>query len=265
MPTRRWQAWVLAAKKLLYGSRGEPITYGGHRLRYLAGSRPVRLKYAASTDIVARNDARQIQFFIDHVENGDLVLDVGAHYGEYAVLFAALVGNQGRVVSFEPDDDARPMLSANVALNHFADRVTIEKLAAFDRVTELPFFARGGNAQSSLARTGLGGSDSDADVQKYSVSTIRLDEYITRASLSMPNVMKVDVEGAELHALRGAEGIVRSNALILCELHPYAWKELDSSFEEILRLVEDSGRSIRYLDDELKIENGPAYGAVVIS
>jgi hypothetical protein len=45
-----------------YGSRGEPIQYGSHHLRYVVGSRPVRLKCALSSDVVARNDAAQIQF-----------------------------------------------------------------------------------------------------------------------------------------------------------------------------------------------------------
>src|SRR5450755_322441 len=87
---------ITAVKQFWFGARGEPIQYGPHKLRYLVGSRPVRLKYATSTDIVARNDAKQIQFFVDRVQPGELVFDIGAHYGEYAVLFAALVGEIGR-------------------------------------------------------------------------------------------------------------------------------------------------------------------------
>jgi FkbM family methyltransferase len=260
-----WQRFVIAAKRIWYGSRGEPITLGAHRLRYLPGSRPVRLKYADSDDIVARNDAKQLRFFMDHVRAGDVVLDVGGHYGEYAVLFAALVGPQGRVVTFEPDRAARPVLHANLALNRFTDRVRVEEYAVFDESSVQSLFARNGNAQSSLARAGLGGSESDDDVEKYSVSAIRLDEYVRNKGLPMPSAIKIDVEGAELRALRGAGDLLRSNALIMCELHPYAWGEFETSFDDILRLVHDSGRSIRYLDEGLRIEDGPVYGAVVIS
>lgn len=261
----RWHAAILAAKRILYRTRGEPIVFGKLHLRYVVGSRPVRLKYADSSDIVARNDARQIQFFIDHVRIGDFVLDVGAHYGEYAVLFAALVGARGRVVSFEPDSAARPVLLANLALNDFTDRVRVEEAALFDESAERPFFARHGNSQSSLARTGLGGDISDDDVEHYSVSAVRMDEYLKSAELPLPNVIKIDVEGAEYRVLRGAGDVLRSNALILCELHPYAWQELGTSFDDILRLVNDAGRSIKYLDESLRIEDGPRYGAVVIS
>ena len=256
---------ITAVKQLWFGSRGEPIQYGPHKLRYLVGSRPVRLKYASSTDIVARNDAKQIQFFVDRVQPGNLVFDIGAHYGEYAVLLAALVGAQGRVVSFEPDEAARPMLHANVRLNGFEQRVQVEELAVFDSNSTRQLFARHGNAQSSLARTGLGGAPTDADVEHYAITTTTLDDYVLDARLSAPDYIKLDIEGAEINALRGAPNTLRSGAVILCELHPYAWPEFGTSFDDLLRIVHDSGRKVRYLDDARRIEQGPSYGAVIIS
>jgi FkbM family methyltransferase len=256
---------VKTAKTLWFGARGEPIEYGPHKLRYVVGSRPVRLKYATSNDVVARNDAKQIQFFLDRVRSGQLVLDVGGHYGEYAVLLAALVGSDGRVVSFEPDAAARPVLKANLALNGFSDRVTVEGLAAFDSSESRELFARQGNAQSSLARSGLGGAATEKDVERYLISTIPLDKYLQDSGLSAPNYIKLDIEGAEIHALRGAKNILRSNTTIVCELHPYAWSEFAVTFDDLLRLVRDSGRTVRYLDEDRRIEDGPCYGAVIIT
>jgi FkbM family methyltransferase len=256
---------VKRAKTLWFGSRGEPIEYGSHKLRYLVGSRPVRLKYATSSDVVARNDAKQLQFFIDRVKTGQLVLDIGGHYGEYAVLFAALVGSAGRVISFEPDAAARPILKANLALNGFTERATVEDLAAFDTRESRELFARHGNAQSSLTRTGLGGSSTEDDVERYTISTIPLDDYLRESSLAAPSFMKLDVEGAEIHALRGATNILRSSTTIVCELHPYAWTEFAVTFDDLLRLVHESGRNVRYLDEYRRIEDGPSYGAVIIS
>jgi FkbM family methyltransferase len=252
-------------KKVWYGSRGEPIQYGSHHLRYVVGSRPVRLKYALSSDVVARNDAAQIQFFLDRVRPGHLVLDIGGHYGEYAVLFGALVGSKGRVVSFEPDAAARPVLKANLALNRLEQRVRVEELAVFDSRDSRELFARHGNAQSSLARTGLGGAPTEDDVERYAVSTLSLDEYLSDARLPAPDFVKLDIEGAEINALRGAAGVLCSNAVIVCELHPYAWSEFGVSFDDLLQLVRKSGRKMAYLDHERRIEDGPSYGAVVIS
>ena len=56
-----------------------------------------------------------------------------------------------------------------------------------------------------------------------------------------------------------------SSSVIVCELHPYAWEELGTSYDELLHIVYDSGRSESYLDESRKIADGPAYGAVLIS
>jgi hypothetical protein len=65
--------------------------------------------------------------------------------------------------------------------------------------------------------------------------------------------------------LRGAREALRSAAVIVCELHPYAWSEFGTSFGELLEIVRDSGRAIEYLDRARRIEDGPGYGAVLIS
>jgi FkbM family methyltransferase len=252
-------------KRLWFGARGEPIVYGSHHLRYVVGSRPVRLKYATSDDIVARNDARQIQVYVDRVKPGQFILDIGAHYGEYAVLFGALVGAGGRVISFEPDVAAMSVLRANIALNEFQDRVSLESRGVFDTNEPKVLYARHGNAQSSLARAGLGGAPTEDDVERYSIGTVRLDDYLSQLDLPTPDLIKLDIEGAEINALRGATHLLRSAPLIVCELHPYAWKEFGTSFDELRRLVRDAGRTIRYLDESRRIEDGPTYGAVVIS
>jgi len=109
----------------------------------------VRLKYVNSRDVVVRNDATQINFFLDSVKAGDFVLDVGGHVGQYAVLFGSLVSAGGRVISFEPDPLARETLRANLQLNRIADRVEIETLALFDREGEHTFFSKGADSMSS--------------------------------------------------------------------------------------------------------------------
>jgi FkbM family methyltransferase len=256
---------VRLVKRLIFGKRGETIQYGPHTLRYVVGSRPVRLKYASSNNTVVRNDAQQIQFYLDRVASGNVVLDVGSHYGEYAVLFGALVGARGKVVCFEPDLAALSVLRANIALNGFQDRIVVEERGVFDFNESKQLYARHGNAQSSLARTGLGGSDSDDDVERYSVETIRLDDFILQSGLKPPSYIKLDVEGAEINALRGAKHTLLSPAVIVCELHPYAWSEFGTSFDELLAIVRNSGRSIAYLDGSRRIEDGAAYGAVLIS
>ncbi len=255
---------IIKAKKLWYGDRGEPIQYGQHRLRYLPGTRPVRLKYIDSPHATVRNDVRQINFILEKVRPNDFVLDIGGHFGQYAVLFSSLVGHSGRLIIFEPDPGARKILLRNLALNGFADRVEIEAVAIFDQNGEHSFFSLGADSMSSLVRSGLGANAGSPNLVEFRVQTSSLDDYLTARGLPAPALVKLDAEGAEINILRGARQLMRSRTIILCELHPYAWKEFGTTFDELLNLVSESAKNIRYLDPSLSIHDGAFYGAVVI-
>ena len=259
-----WHNAVMTAKKIWYGGRGEAITYGRHRLRYVPGTRPVRLKYVDSTDVIVRNDARQVKFFLERVKPGDFVLDVGGNVGQYAVLFSSLVAPSGQVITFEPDPQHRTTLRRNLQLNSVARQAVVEGIALSDTGGTHTFFSRN-DAMSSLVRSGLGSNAGAVDVKEHAVETARLDDYLKSRGLSSPDWVKIDTEGAEINILRGATGVLDSAATIVCELHPYAWDEFGTSYEELLSLVGDSGKEIRYLDESLKIEDGAFHGAVIIS
>ncbi len=259
------QGSILAAKNLFYGGRGETIRFGAHQLRYVPGTRPIRLEYSDAPDATTRNDAKQLQFFWDRVQAGDFVLDIGGHKGQYAVLLGSLVGDGGQVVSFEPDEAAREVLLRNLALNSLEKRVKIEEIAFSDSDGTHSFFSRGGDSMSSLARSGLRKNAAALDVAEQSVTTMRLDDYLTRNNLGFPRWIKLDTEGAEINILRGAREVLKSGAVIVCELHPYVWNEFGVDFEELLQLVRECGRTIRYLDETQKIEDGAVYGAAIIS
>src|SRR2546422_8791401 len=94
---------ALTIKRLVYGRRGEPYRICGHTLRYLPGTRPVRLRYVHSENWVPRYDALQVRLFSTSLVEGDTFIDVGAHCGQYTILAAAVCGRTGRVIAFEPD------------------------------------------------------------------------------------------------------------------------------------------------------------------
>ena len=66
---------VLALKRLMYGGKGEPYRIGGHTLRYLPGTRPVRLRYSNSPHPNERYDALQVQLFSTSLSEGDIAID----------------------------------------------------------------------------------------------------------------------------------------------------------------------------------------------
>lgn len=259
------QSMISVARKLWFAGRHERVTLGGHRLRYVPGSRPTRLKYRDDPDLIVRNDVRQLEYFCENVRDGETVLDVGANYGQYAVLFAALVGPRGKVVSFEPEPAARDVLERNIAINGFRNRVTVEPLAVFDSAGTHEFFTRPDDSMSSLERAGFGTNSDAADIVQLTVQTVTLDDYLASKRLSEPDWLKIDAEGAEVNVLRGASRVLNSRTKIVCELHPYAWESFGTTYDDLTALVRHAGRELRLLDPSAGAStDGLQYGAIVI-
>jgi FkbM family methyltransferase len=254
---------TLAVKRLIYGRRGEPFRIQGHTLRYLPGTRPVRLDYVNSPNSNTRYDALQVKLFSERLGEGDVAIDIGAHCGQYCILMAAMCGQAGQVVAFEPDPIARAKLMQNLDLNPGIKRPTVESRAISDTAGQALLYSRGGNSQSSLARSGVEFNPAHKS-QEISVSLVSLDEYLLEKNLPEPRWIKIDAEGAEVRILKGAQRVLSGNAGIVCELHPYAWKEFGSTFLEFRTLVGAAGRRIRYLDQDTEIGDQVEYGTVLL-
>jgi FkbM family methyltransferase len=249
-------------KEILYGRRGEPYRFAGQVLRYVPGTRPIRLHYLNSRNSVNRYDALQVTWLDSHLKEGDSAIDVGAHYGVYSILMAAKCGQNGHVVAFEPDPYAREVLARNVSLNPGLRPPVIESAACFDEIGNAVLFTRGGNAQSSLVRSGVQFSDTHKS-EEIAVATVTPNSYLAAYHLA-PSCVKIDAEGAEIRILKSATSLLAGNAKIICELHPYAWREFGNRLAELKDLATTAGRCIRYLDQDAQIGHQVEYGTVVL-
>lgn len=263
MLTKLRHELVLRVKRLFYGGRGEPYRIKGRTLRYLPGTRPVRMSYANSSNSVARFDALQVQLLSDRLAEGDTAIDIGAHSGEFSILMAALCGHSGHVTAFEPDPYAREMLSKNLDLNPGIKRPSVEAYACSDMDGEATLYSRGGNSQSSLARSAVEFS-AEHKSEEIRVPVVTLDSYIAAHNLQEPRWVKIDTEGAEIRVLKGARKLLDGNAGILCELHPYAWAEFGNTLQELKDLAAAAGRRIRYIDRDSEIGDRAEYGVVLL-
>src|SRR5262245_44584848 len=124
--------FIPGVKRFIYRKRGEPYVVAGRTLRYTPGTRPVRARYANSSNDTARYDALQVQLLAKHLNDGDTAIDIGAHYGQYCILMAAMCGAMGNVVAFEPDPHARQILMQNLKLNPGIKQPIVEALAVSD-------------------------------------------------------------------------------------------------------------------------------------
>lgn len=248
---------TLALKRAYYGERGEPFSVAGHELRFVPGTRPTRLRYATSANLVNRYDALQTRLLAERLRPGDFAVDVGGHVGDVALVMAACVGAAGRVITFEPDPFSRAMLERNIALNPGVKPPVIEAAAVSDRAGVATFFSDGGHSNSSLQQSAAG---NPAAAKPIEVPVVTLDEHLP----DTPAWVKIDIEGAEIAALRGARRVLDSPANMLVELHPYAWPAFGDTFEELQGLVAAAGRRMRYLDQDHELAGEPAYGTVLL-
>jgi FkbM family methyltransferase len=249
-------------KKLLYQGKGEPYSIPDHRLRFTIGTRPVRMKYANSQNDEIRFDALQSKFLISNLREGDTAIDVGANVGSYSVIMSALCGKTGHVIAFEPHPEARKVIDVNFNLNPTLKKPTIVPAACSDAAGKSKFFCYPSSARSMLVKRDLSG----LPPEEIEVDVVTLDDFLLDHQLGEIKLIKIDVEGAEVAVLRGAREILESKAIIICELHPFAWPSFGTSAEELTNLISLHSRRIRYLDSDNSIRLGEhlRYGTVVL-
>jgi FkbM family methyltransferase len=157
-------------------------------------------------------------------------------------MFAAWVGEAGRVYAFEPAPDARAGLRTHVALNGFDARVEIVESAMSSSVGSAPFALHPSGGASSLSLRSV------ADAFHLVVDTDTIDNFCRVHALS-PSVIKIDVEGSELDVLKGARhtlALPGTHAFV--EFHPAAWAQAGIGRAEIEHELRDQGFAAEPLD-----------------
>jgi FkbM family methyltransferase len=139
-------------------------------------------------------EPEQTSAFRTSLRPGHVCFDIGANVGYYTILASRLVGPRGRVFAFEPLVRNVAYLYRHVYLNR-ADNVTIVPAACSDAL-RLASFLPGDN----VAVGHLVGEENGSGVP---VVTVAVDQIVELTGV-VPNVLKIDVEGAELSVLRGA-------------------------------------------------------------
>jgi FkbM family methyltransferase len=155
------------------------------------------------------HEFRVASVFSALVKPGMVVLDAGAHEGQYTVLAAKRVGSTGQVIAVEPDYRARKRLIRNVELNRFSN-VSVVPLALSSQRGSASLFRPSAPAlygQASLRRAWL----ASGSVDVATVQTERLDAVLDELHCRRLNIIKVDVEGFERQVLDGGTKTIADN------------------------------------------------------
>jgi FkbM family methyltransferase len=166
---------------------------------------------------------------------GDVAIDGGANIGLFTLMAAARVGPDGRVVACEPSPTTMALLRENVALNGYG-QVDLREVALAERPGRLRmhvFTPGSGFSSFAPADTGAG-----AEVE---VEVATIDE-VAGDLLERTSLVKLDVEGAELLALKGAPRLLEQGRPdFIVELEPEHLERQGGSIGAVQALFEEAG------------------------
>jgi FkbM family methyltransferase len=168
-------------------------------------------------------------FATRHVRPGDVIWDIGANCGVFAFAAAAISGPSGFVLAVEPDRFLGGlMLRTKAAASPKIAKIDILPCAIADEqgIATLNVAQRG--RSTNFLGTVSGRGDSGGIRHSERVLTVSLDWIGAR--LPPPNVLKIDVEGAEALAIRGARQMLsRAKPTVLCEVGPDTRQEVENT------------------------------------
>ena len=173
------------------------------------------------------------------LKSGMTFIDIGANMGLYTLFAARRVGESGCVVAIEPSAREMEILQNNVQQNALRN-VRLCQVALFDQATEVELLVA--SVQNSGHNTlGAFGYNTVLD-HREKVRAMRLDDLVQSEKLGRVDVIKMDIEGAELAALRGgADTIQRFHPVVLLELSDRVLQHQHSSSTGVLDLLTRHG------------------------
>lgn len=160
-------------------------------------------------------------------KEGMVLADVGAHIGYFTLLGARLVGETGRVYAFEPDVNNFALLSRNVTMNRYENVCAVNQ-AITDRVDRASLFLEEKNSGDHKLWPSLG-------QKRVDIETTSLDCFFLNCAYE-PDIIKLDIQGAEMAALGGMDGLITLNRFLklIIEFWPVGIRGYGDSPEELL-------------------------------
>lgn len=179
-----------------------------------------------------------VDFVRSWVREGMNVVDVGAHVGYYSLLFADLVGTGGKVYSFEPDPENYAYLKANIKRNKINHVYCEPKIVC--NVNGWMNLYLGGDGRHHSVMDGV------LDGRLYKrLATVTLDSYFEQVGMPEIDLVKIDVEGAELLVIEDMVELIRrnKNIKVIWELSPRCLNKSGQKADNLFVALQNMGLS----------------------
>lgn len=180
---------------------------------------PPKFRMSGSTGIfLLREEIEPELCYLDKLlGSGQVFIDAGANSGIYTVIGSRIVGESGKVLSFEPGKESFHNLEKNVKINSLTN-VTLFQLALSNTEGTARFYHID-NAPNSYSL----GENTQESTGFEDVETTTIDSLLSREDIQQVDVIKMDVEGAEEYVLQGAKNLLhQSKPKIIFEINQTA-------------------------------------------
>ncbi len=194
-------------------------------------------------------EKENFDFLKKHVNEGDIVLDIGAHIGLFSVIASRLTGPTGKVFAFEPSGVTHSLLNKTISINGISNIISVNAAvgAAPGEITFYVSPVKGDNSNSLVSYK------TDRELIPEIVKLYSVDAFVEEKGLKEIRFMKIDVEGAEYDALRGAERTLREiKPVCTLGIHPEAVQAKGDRLGDIYDFVQSCGYIL--INDNRKID-----------
>jgi FkbM family methyltransferase len=196
--------------------------YGRAGMPWRVHSEIVRIDPGVRHLVPHSSEPALFEFVKQHVSSGDTVLDVGSFLGIYAVLEARFAGPRGRVIALEPTRWSAAIARRHIEFNAAANAaIVVVEAAAGEASGQAEFYEYAEPYVNALQRA----VDVPGPATTRSVRVVTIDDVCSELRIR-PTFIRMDVQGAEFHALRGASRTIQfadPSLTIVAEMHPQCW------------------------------------------
>lgn len=171
-----------------------------------------------------------------NLKEGDVFFDIGAHYGLWSLYSSMLVGNEGKVLGFEPSD-AYQYLEIN--FKKYKNCTSVNQ-GISDEDNSMTFYSQGCSTSGSLIKeiTDINKNFSpDIEITEKSIVVNKIDSYCKKNAI-FPDLIKIDVEGHEYKVIEGASQILNyKSPKLIIEIHPPQLEYEGKTDKDVLQLL----------------------------
>jgi FkbM family methyltransferase len=180
---------------------------------------------------------------MEFTKEGMAAYDIGANVGIFSFLFASIVGDNGIVYAFEPEENNYTCFEQSLRINNNKN-VILDKRAVGESKNTEKFDRRGGAFSGRL----IGSASYNTTHNIKEVETVSIDYVVYEEGYRIPDILKIDVEGNEGMVLAGMKNVLESHSpIVICELHTH----LGESTDQVTDILYPPGYTISNVNDTL--------------